>query len=544
MAQPGKVEVLPDNTAAQSQLRLVSPAGAYPWHWPFESRRLWRIDALKVAALFLALGFMLRVATALSLGLTDDEAWYWALSISPQLSYAVHPPLSMWMIKLSTLFFGDTELGVRMPAIVCSALATFWLVRLVARMGWARGAEATAILCLTAPLLFLGGILSGPDLPLFAFWVGAMETSYALGMGYERGLRSWTRLGVFLAAALLSKYTAALACVATLLWLLSTPEGRRSFRTAGPYLAIAIALSALIPIVAWNAANDWVSFRFQFHDRHAGGEANFRRWGLFWLSQILLFGPVTVAGWFMLLKNAAFEKASLQTRQGLRFLALWAAVPAAVFFVQPIYSDFKIHWALFAWVPVLVYFAKLSASGTHRKLLRRAVSSTFAITALGLACFYFPLASMLGTTFSKESFKPSHDITNDVYGWRLLTHKLRELDQLEKAPLAVVTDRYQIAAQAAFALKDKSRVLLLPHDSAETRDWGGPTELPDSFYYVSDAKYEPKPGERYGSHHCEMLPELEAYRSSQLARQIVLARCKSKAPRNQLNAPLVGAAHH
>src|SRR5664280_2844266 len=49
--------------------------------------------------------------------LIPEEAYYWAYSQHPALSYFDHPPMVAWIIWLGTAVFGNTELGVRIVAI-------------------------------------------------------------------------------------------------------------------------------------------------------------------------------------------------------------------------------------------------------------------------------------------------------------------------------------------------------------------------------------------------------------------------------------------
>lgn len=512
------------------QLRLADvPALEHrrPWYWPFEAKRLETIRALQVALFFLTLTFFARLTIALTLGLSDDEAWYWAIAQKIQLSYAVHPPLAMWLTKLSTTLFGQNILAARLPALLCSTAGAFWLVRLCSRMGWAKGADATAMLCLTTPLLFFGGVLNGPDLPLFVCWIGLMETSFAIGMGYEQEKQAWIKAGSLAALALLSKYTAILGISAAILFIASTSVGRKRLRSRWAILALAIACTGLVPVLAWNAAHDWQSFRFQFISRHTGSELRLSRWGVFWLSQLLLYSPPVLVTWFMLVKRAALVRQNDRERMHLRFLAIWAVVPALVFFVQPLMSAFKIHWALFAFLPVLVYFAKLSIHPGPTRLVYRAVSLGTILTATGVSCFYLPVIPLVSVLAGPGAVAPQADVTSDLYGWSELSSHLQKLAPETRA-LPLVATRYQIAAQAAFALRDRDRVLLLPQDSAEKSDWGGTKTAPSRFLFVSDTRFEDHAAALFPKHACLPLPDLEVHRGIYIARRILLEKCAAR----------------
>src|SRR5437764_10937128 len=63
----------------------------------------------------------LRVATAIYLPLSFDEAYFWLWSKRLALSYFEHPPLIAIAIRAGTALLGDTELGVRLASLCASA---------------------------------------------------------------------------------------------------------------------------------------------------------------------------------------------------------------------------------------------------------------------------------------------------------------------------------------------------------------------------------------------------------------------------------------
>jgi 4-amino-4-deoxy-L-arabinose transferase-like glycosyltransferase len=57
---------------------------------------------------------------AATLGISDDEAYYWVLAQSPMLGFSYHPGGVVWSIWISEKLFGFLpwrELVVRLPAI-------------------------------------------------------------------------------------------------------------------------------------------------------------------------------------------------------------------------------------------------------------------------------------------------------------------------------------------------------------------------------------------------------------------------------------------
>ena len=63
--------------------------------------------------LLLGLTLVLRFLAMIRVPLIPEEAYYWLYSAQrPNLSYYDHPPMVAWIIRLGTILFGDTPIGV------------------------------------------------------------------------------------------------------------------------------------------------------------------------------------------------------------------------------------------------------------------------------------------------------------------------------------------------------------------------------------------------------------------------------------------------
>lgn len=195
-------------------------------------------------------------------------------------------------------------------------------------------------------------------------------------------------------------------------------------------------------------------------------------------------------------------------------------------------SDFKIHWALFAFIPITVFAAKiyieLEARYAETRLVRAGYYFTLGFSIFGMLCFYMPLLPQTTYFLTHQTINPKHDITNDFYGWQnWVEYQRLNLPESQK-DLPIVTSRYQNAAQAAFSFRDKSKVSLIPHDSYENMDWNGPSEAPDKFLYLIDNRYPDTPNELYPNHQCEPSLSYEKNRGNFLAKKIELYYCFKK----------------
>ena len=86
--------------------------------------RLVRNTMLTVVALV-----VLRLVAAAFTPLTFDEAYYWMWSKHLAFGYYDHPPMVAYVIRLGTMFAGDTELGVRLVSILLALPMSFAVFR-------------------------------------------------------------------------------------------------------------------------------------------------------------------------------------------------------------------------------------------------------------------------------------------------------------------------------------------------------------------------------------------------------------------------------
>lgn len=208
-----------------------------------------------------------RLVFAALIPLTEDEAYYRLWSLRLQLGYFDHPPMIAWWIAAGRALVGDTALGARLLSVLANAAAAFLLMDALRTLGVGERPALRAGLWLNATLLIgVGGLLAIPDAPTLLFWTA---TLWALARATRARaacavLGWWTLAGLAAGLAVLSKYSALFLAAGVLLWLCSTAENRRRLSAAGPWVAAAAALIVIVPHIAWNAANGWVSVIKQF----------------------------------------------------------------------------------------------------------------------------------------------------------------------------------------------------------------------------------------------------------------------------------------
>ncbi len=230
------------------------------------SCRPWRAAAvvLIVAAACLRLMYL---ANSCPLDLAPDEAHYWDWSRHLDWSYYSKGPVVAYLIRASCLVAGpwSAELtgsempAVRLPAVLCGSLLLASLYVLTIQV-YRREKLALAVVAIALPLpvLAAGGSLMTIDAPYSCCWGWALVLAFqAL---FRRSAWAWPALGLVIGLGILAKYTMILFPISLGLFLLATPHYRPLLVRSGFWTMAAISAFCCLPILIWNAQNDWVTF--------------------------------------------------------------------------------------------------------------------------------------------------------------------------------------------------------------------------------------------------------------------------------------------
>lgn len=212
---------------------------------------------------------LLLLATALRfwelgrLPLLGDEAYFWLWSRNLDWAFYDHPLGIAWLIRLSTVLGGQTAFGIRWLNAVLGVLCVALIYRVGATMLSRRAGRLAAItVAAGAPylltsrfvytnVLFLCAMLC----TLWAFW-----SSRRAWMHRSRHTSRFL-FGLALAFLFNTKYTAYLLTIALGVWILWTD--RALLKTTGFWMNVGLGALGLLPVLGWNLAHDWASFRWQ-----------------------------------------------------------------------------------------------------------------------------------------------------------------------------------------------------------------------------------------------------------------------------------------
>lgn len=371
------------------------------------------------AGICIAIGVMIHLALGFSFELSVDEAHYLLYAKHMAWSYFDHPPLVGWIQWPLVSLDASTGVLRLVPQLLwlISCALVFMVTTELQRFLQSKASIATpalppigssslaaVLLVIAAPLPHVLSVGLLPDsiltpLSLGLFWMALRW----LQVGGKFTLSDWLITGVLLGLAGLSKYTAAFTAFALFLVVLCPPR-KPWINQAGFYLAVLLALLLISPVLYWNWANDWISFKYQVA-HGSGGEWLFRRFAGFIGLQLVAFGLLYTIGMVFFLRR------------------YWAKSPAAI---ASLLGFFWIPFGIFAWLSgggglphwttpawfCLAPFAGIGIASAWATQQRQLIQFTFILQiALCLIGFAFVLSGGI------VSNNPRNNPIADLYGW-------------------------------------------------------------------------------------------------------------------------------
>ena len=134
----------------------------------FNKRFYWLLGILTILAL-------VKLLIASQFDLDTEEAQYWLWSKRLQWSYYSKPPLIAYLNWFSTSIFGDTEVGIRINAVIIGFLIA--IVSYLLAYALFKNSETaflTAVISNLFPFLLHSSIIFTTDSLLLFFWLCAL----------------------------------------------------------------------------------------------------------------------------------------------------------------------------------------------------------------------------------------------------------------------------------------------------------------------------------------------------------------------------------
>ena len=420
-----------------------------------ENRRLWRglLATLLLSTITLRLIFL---GWFSSLDLAQDEAHYWDWSRNLDWSYYSKGPLIAWLIRASVELFGvlsialtgNEVMAIRLPAVLCGALLLLSLYVLSLQVFRSeRLAFLTVCFTAAAPVISACSILATIDSPFLCIW------GWALVAGHRAVFRdehwAWAATGLLVGFGILAKYTMALWLLSLGLFLLFQHDYRGVLLRGRFWVMVTIASLSVVPILIWNANNDWVSFR------HVAGQAGVpmanRNDGIRWLGPLEYVGgqfALLLGYWFVAWIGAMLVfRPSRNFDPGIRYLWWMSAPTFAIFGAVSIKSAGQLNWPVAAYLSGIVLASAWlaremsSANTAYRRFTRIGVGLACGIGLLLTLITHDtrivrPFLADMARMMKKDDPLAARrlDPTCRMRGWKYLGGELDELRQRVRNP--------------------------------------------------------------------------------------------------------------
>jgi hypothetical protein len=306
---------------------------------------------LKSAFRFVLLATLaIKFILAYVLPMSGDEAYFIVWARHPDFGYYDHPPMVGWLLQL-LLYFGSSEVLLRLPAILLSTLVGIGIYQLLKPHDEAKAA-LVAILYLVSPLNVLNVLITN-DTPLILF---AFLSAAALFNALPRNSPVWYALsGAMLGMAFLSKYFAALLGLGYLAYWIYSARSRQ--RTQGFLLLFLAALPFVLLNLYWNYTHCWDNILFNLYNRNEGEQFSPGKVAIFLGTQVYLMTPPVL---YYLFKHRAEFRQKIK-RGHFRLFAYLFLLPMAAFTLLSLKKTIGLHWVL-AFYPFLYLLLHLFLS--------------------------------------------------------------------------------------------------------------------------------------------------------------------------------------
>ncbi len=437
----------------------------------------------KKLVFLLLISSLIRIVFAFN-PLMNGEAYYARGVWDLQWGYFDQPPLFFWISGFFVKLFGYNNLALRFSSILFFALTTLLLYKITLDIFKNKRAAFFSVLALNISAVFSlsFAIFSQPDAIFIFFWLLSFHAVYKLFFPafevkdlsvYKNSkyvLKWWLIFGIAFGLGAISKYNIAFLGFGVFMFCIFNKNQRHWFLHYGPYLSILISLIIFIPVLYWNAQNDWISFVFQ--SSRAGATETSLRWDWFFRSisgQILwllpwVWVPLVVQMFIVLRNKNKFQSYGL---------IAWLTFPTIIFFtVVTLWSDlvYHFHWQTPGYLMLFIPLGAWLDSKTERygKAINRTVTATVIFSLALFAVLVIHINTGFWTSYGPKwlslSFNQKNDPTIYCYKFDALKDKFEERGWMNDSNVFVGSSIWWLSGLVDYAFKGEKDFMLITNE--------------------------------------------------------------------------------
>lgn len=391
----------------------------------------------KYVALLIGISFFLKIFVAHSIGLGNDEVYYWTYALQLDWNYFDHPPFVAWLIRVTTLNLAlHSELFVRLGAILASAGSTWIIYRIGSiikdeKTGWYAALLFTASIYST----IIAGLFILPDSPqaFFWFWGVYLLIKIVQETDSRRLQKLWLLFGLASGFCILCKVHG------MFLWLgvgtYALLFNRNWFKNSWMYLSGGISLVLISPIIIWNYQHDFITYTFHSNrvviETIAINMLGFYReiFGQIFYNNPINFFLIWVSVWH------AIRKKSLRGWRVYTRILLCCFLPLIVtLFFLALFRDTLPHWSgpSYSGLLILVALYLSDLKKNSKRLFPSIIKWSLSLIVIIMIAGIFVVNFYPGTLSPDQVHTGNGDPTLDMYGWNQFGLQMDSIYHVDK----------------------------------------------------------------------------------------------------------------
>jgi 4-amino-4-deoxy-L-arabinose transferase-like glycosyltransferase len=409
---------------------------------------------LGVLAAYVALWTLYGAFAKASQDIHFDMAELAAWSRDLAFGYSKHPPLAAWLVRAWFTLFPSADWAYYLLAMTVVAVALWIAWRLSGHyLDGEKRVVALALLTLI-PFYNFHALKFNPNTVLLPFW--AMTTLWFIRSFETRGRIDAALASIGAAACMMGKYWSIFLLLGLGLAALTDPRRGAYFRSAAPWITIAVGAFALAPHLVWLVANDFLPFSYAVTVHGSGSIASAVTSGAGYVVGAIGYValPLLLALAIIRPNRAALADLLKPPTPERRLVAVtfWAPllIPAVI---APLFGvEINSLWTMSAWtlLPVVLLSSPLVV------ISRRASTWIVAVAIM------VPFAFLVASPFIARAIHRTGVAPIAAHGRMLAEHVAKAWNETTRLPLQIVGGDAGLAYAVAFYLADRPSVLVEP----------------------------------------------------------------------------------
>lgn len=382
---------------------------------------------------------LLRLVFVGKMGMMPQDAYYNFYADHLSLSYYDHPPAIAYILKLFTLVFGRNVFALKLADTVVTLCTIYVFYKLACLFLSRYEVQKAMILLLSTFMVTILSLISTPDVPLLLFWSLSLLMLYKAV--FQQKKWHWLWVGLCIGLAFDSKYTALFLPAGVLVFLILSPAHRKLLLSPWPWLAFALFVITISPVIIWNVQNHFASFRFQSQQRIQSAEASGFNityfFGVLGHQSAILMPVLFFSLLVFLYQSIKKYKLRIATVPAPELFLLCFFLPLfGSFLLLSLFYWIKLNWLMPAYITGIIWISRFFT----KKWLKYQVIFTLVIhIALAIEILFYPFLVKSDDTW---------------VGWKQLAKKVEQIKSTQPVGFIFSADDYKTSAVLNFYMND------------------------------------------------------------------------------------------